>query len=101
MADNESRARLDQSGIAARGRGLRGCRDRGDARRPGGPRRSAWAERRAWPRPPRRLADRAQFLFGRYPRRADGVGVAARWAFRVIARRALRPGARLLSETSR
>src|SRR5205085_2232683 len=53
------------------------------------------------PRPPRRAADRAQFLFGRYPRRADGGGVAARLAFRVIAGRALRPGARLLPEASR
>ena len=37
-------------------------------------------DRRAEPRPARRAADRAQFLFGRHPRGADPGGLAARLA---------------------
>ena len=52
--------------------------------------RPARAERRAEPRPARSIADRAKFLFGRYPRGADPGGVAARLAIGRAARRALR-----------
>ena len=90
------RARLDRAGVAPGGRGLRRGGDRrraGRARRPG---RRARPERRAEPRPARGAADRAQFLFARYPRGADPGGLAARLAFGGIAGRAPCPGARQL-----
>ena len=62
-------------------RGLRTGRDRRGAGRSRRQARRARAERRAEPRPARGVADRAQFLLGRYPRGADPGRLAARLAF--------------------
>ncbi len=84
--------RVLRPAVAACGRG-RDRRNPGRARRPGC---RARPERRAEPRPARGAADRAQFLFARYPRGADPGGLAARLAFGGIAGRAPCPGARQL-----
>ena len=82
-----------------------GCLRTGRNRR--GPRRArrqarrARSERRAEPGAARRAADRAQFLFGRYPRGADPRRLAARLAFGRAARRALCAGARHLAGAAR
>ena len=56
----------------------------------------AGAERGAEPRPPRCIADRPQFLFGRHARGAHPGGLAIWLAFGRAAGRALRPGSRQL-----
>src|SRR5205823_7626749 len=74
-------ARLDRAGVAPGGDGLRRGRDRRAARRAQRPLRDARAERRTEPRQARGIADRAQFLLGRYPRGADPGGLAIGLAF--------------------
>ncbi len=86
---------------AAGGDRLRTGRDRGGAGWPRRQARRARPERRAEPGTARGIADRAQFLLGRYARRADPGRLAARLAFGRAARRALRAGARQLPGAAR
>jgi len=56
---------------------------------------------RAEPRPPRRIADRPQFLLGRHPRDADSGGLAARLGIGGNVARAPCPGIRQLPSAGR